>query len=765
MNTCKNLCVLFISALVILISAYAHAVEIINGSSLLHTYVSYVANPDEAARRLKVNPGFRDPTVGWGYGISSPAPPTGWMMPGFDDSGWIRRPADFLGGYGENQDPTDMVVTRGRFTVADPNNIGAMKLQLSYRGGVVVYLNGEEIGRANLPAGDPIPGMLADEYPRSAFVTRDDDRLLPSIGTKAPPADIADRVAQRFRNYEIALPTTKLHTGVNILALVILPSKVPAALPATGGRTWNQIGLTKLTLTADNPEGITSSIEAPAGVQIWNANPLQIIGKGINFGDPNEPLSPIHLVAPRNGRASGQVVVSSPTALPVLAATIGEVTSAAGNAIPPTAFQLRYTDISKQYIPLLEQPIAGAKIQAIWVSLQLPADTMPGSYQGKITISGLKDPVQVPVEVTVIDWLAPKPQDWKMTVNLLQSPESVAGYYNVPLWSDEHFKLMEKSLALMGAAGNNLLGINTIGKTVFGNDPQVVFRKVGDVYQPDFAYLDRYLELYNKYGGAPRFLAVQVWDYSMYRNGRTRDGGDKEWQADTINAIELRDGKLLPLQLPMHGKPGSEELWKLVMDGINTRVQKLGWKRTKILLGTGGDNWPGPDTVKMFQRVAPYAQWRVITHGGGCPKWGPAEQERTQPNGMVVGFLEMARRTGNLRNWTWEVPVSSNARDHVSANPYDYREMPLLHTERCNFNGFSWKGLDYWSYTVPGGTQRNALTGYLGFGNVVGGTPRAILAPGPDGAVTTVQFEMLREGGQDTAAMIYLHEVINDPAK
>ena len=352
-----------------------------------------------------------------------------------------------------------------------------------------------------------------------------------------------------------------------------------------------------------------------------------------------------------------------------------------------------------------------------------------------------------------------------MTVNLLQSPESVAGYYNVPLWSDEHFKLMEKSLALMGAAGNNLLGINTIGKTVFGNDPQVVFRKVGDVYQPDFAYLDRYLELYNKYGGAPRFLAVQVWDYSMYRNGRTRDGGDKEWQADTINAIELRDGKLLPLQLPMHGKPGSEELWKLVMDGINTRVQKLGWKRTKILLGTGGDNWPGPDTVKLFQKVAPYAQWRVITHGGGCPKWGPTEQERTQPNGMVVGFLEMARRTGNLRNWTWEVPVSSNARDHVSANPYDFREMPLLHTERCNFNGFTWKGLDYWSYTAPGGTQRNALTGYLGFGNVVGGTPRAILAPGPDGAVSTVQFEMLREGGQDTAAMIYLHEVINDPAK
>jgi hypothetical protein len=140
------------------------------------------------------------------------------------------------------------------------------------------------------------------------------------------------------------------------------------------------------------------------------------------------------------------------------------------------------------------------------------------------------------------------------------------------------------------------------------------------------------------------------------------------------------------------------------------------------------------------------------------------DEERTQPNGMVVGYLEIARRTGTSRVHTPEHPVSSSARDDVFAQPYQWRTLPTLHSGRCNFDGFCWKGLDYWPYTLPSGKTRTALDNDVRFGNMVGVTPRAIAAPGPHGAVATQQYEMLRLGSQECEALLFTQAALTDPA-
>ena len=45
----------------------------------------------------------------------------------------------------------------------------------------------------------------------------------------------------------------------------------------------------------------------------------------------------------------------------------------------------------------------------------------------------------------------------------------------------------------------------------------------------------------------------------------------------------------------------------------------------------------------------------------------------------------------------------------------------------------------------------------------MGGTPRAIAAPGPDGAVATAQLECLKEGTQDAEAMLFMREALRKP--
>jgi hypothetical protein len=497
-------------------------------------------------------------------------------------------------------------------------------------------------------------------------------------------------------------------------------------------------------------------------VRVWNAPPWQWISakdEGARVG----PVGPLDLRAPRNGVASGQVVVSAAEEFGGLAASVSDLRSASGAALPASAVRIRYGWIGKPFVPLMDVPAASAKVHTVWVVVRVPRQAAPGRYAGRLTIRGPFAPAAVPVELTVYGWTVGDPRDWKTWVNLLQSPESVAGQYGVPLWSDRHFALMEKSFALMAEAGNDVLGVSAVGKTVFGDDPLVLFRKAGPGpadWEPDLGYLERYLSLYDRHAGEPKFFSLHVWNYGMYQSGAGRDGGDEERRAAVIPIAEIRGGRPVPAEMPMYGEPGSEAVWKKVFQGLRGVLDRVGWKKVRLFVGTGGDASPAATDARFFRQVAPEATWRVLTHGGGCPRWGPTALERTQPNGMVVGCLEIARRIPNFRPPMADFPVTCNSRDNVGADPYTYRALAAVTDFKALYDGICWKGVDYWTYTTPEGTPRNALNTYVHFGNMVGGTPRAMAAPGPDGAAMTQQFQMLCEGLQDCEAMVAIREAL-----
>jgi hypothetical protein len=318
---------------------------------------------------------------------------------------------------------------------------------------------------------------------------------------------------------------------------------------------------------------------------------------------------------------------------------------------------------------------------------------------------------------------------------------------------------MEPSIRLMAEVGNEVLGIGAVGRSVFGDDPAVVFRREGRRLVPDLRFAKRYLAMYDRIAGPPRFLALNVWSYGMYQRGAGRDGGRVEKRAETIPVVELRDGRLVPIEMPIYGQPGTEAVWKQVIDGLRAVLADLGWDDTRLLLGTCGDTWASEATVSMFRRIAPQAQWRVLTHGGGCPHWGLTDADRTQPNGMVVGYLEIARRLVNGRLKLSDHPVPCNVRDKCRTGPFDYRSLTPITTIGVKYDGICWKGIDYWPFTEPDGTRRSALNTYVHFGNMVGSTPRAMAAPGERGAVATIQFELLRAGIQETEAMLAIQRL------
>jgi len=99
----------------------------------------------------------------WRYLDDGSSQGAAWRAPGFDDSAWQSGPAQL--GYGDGDeatvvsygpDPNNKYITtyfRHSFTIADASQFTHLALRLLRDDGAVVYLNGTEVARDNMPAG------------------------------------------------------------------------------------------------------------------------------------------------------------------------------------------------------------------------------------------------------------------------------------------------------------------------------------------------------------------------------------------------------------------------------------------------------------------------------------------------------------------------------------------------------------------------------------------------------------------------------------
>lgn len=130
----------------------------------------------------------------WKYLDSGEDAGTNWVLPEFDDSLWKSGPAEL--GYGDSSAgrPEATVLSFGSnsgnkhiayyfrhaFDVADPSGYGGLSVGLQRDDGGVVYLNGREVFRSNMPDG-------VINYLTRARATADDDGTL-LYKTNAPAA-------------------------------------------------------------------------------------------------------------------------------------------------------------------------------------------------------------------------------------------------------------------------------------------------------------------------------------------------------------------------------------------------------------------------------------------------------------------------------------------------------------------------------------------------------------------------------------------------
>lgn len=134
----------------------------------------------------------------WRYLSNGSNQGTAWRASSFDDAAWSSGPAQL--GFGDGDEQTVIGTTgttryfRAGFTITSPGQFSALTASLVRDDGAVVYLNGTEVWRSNMPTG--------------------------TISATTLPAGAVSGTAES-QVYTQALPTSALVAGANVIAVEV----------------------------------------------------------------------------------------------------------------------------------------------------------------------------------------------------------------------------------------------------------------------------------------------------------------------------------------------------------------------------------------------------------------------------------------------------------------------------------------------------------------------------------------------------------------
>jgi len=454
----------------------------------------------------------------------------------------------------------------------------------------------------------------------------------------------------------------------------------------------------------------------PKGFRVWNHSTQQRLTVR-DRSDPLDGLHPVRLIGVANGTFSGQVVIGCDQAMRGLAARASDLVGPGGAKIPASAVQVRWGlpdgarrgDREPAYFDTLDEfppeevPVderVGGAVQPVWISVRVPSGTSPpgkaltlrqenaegdkntwrkaetpervpadaaaGEYRGTVTVSAQGAArIEVSVELKVIGWRLPDPQEFTTFMDLIQSPDSVALVYGVERWSEDHWRLLEETFRLLGEIGAKTVYIPLVAKTHFGNEHSMVrwIRQPDGSWKHDFSIAEKYLDLAVRHLGKHiPVVCLYVWEpavaaghfpsglkpdqrrrdrpirFSVFnpgsgvlphgRTGASAQGVEPFSKASSAAPVRqpLR-GVLSEERGPDWGTPECRQFWEPVVEGMR-RLLKARGLAGAMMLGVSGDFCPTQAAIDDLAAVAPDATWVVHSH----TSW-------SQVGGRPVGYL------------------------------------------------------------------------------------------------------------------------------
>lgn len=759
--------------------------------------------------RMRVHPRHR----AW------PLPANTWTAVDFDDSSWQRRSGPFAAGaYGSRKSgygSTPLLCLRGKFQVDDPGKVGDLKLSITYLGGLIVYVNGKEIARGHLPKGKVEPTTPAEDYPIEVFF--DKKSLMLDVTDKAPETQSAMKSRLR-KAADVAVPAAMLRDGTNVLAIELHRPPAPEKFFTCSKSKkyvnqqhlkkycwWSRVGATEISLEARSEAAATPNVgqvEKPKGFHVWN-QPLVSRVYTTHCPDPCEPLRAVRICGARNGAHSGQVVVGSDQTIKGLKVQVTDLTGP--GKISASAVQFRYPhadgkryrsrsiyfDSLEEFAPEQVPLRSGWAVQPVWMTVRIPSDAKAGTYKGKATIQAEgQEAVSVPLEVEVADWRMPDSKEFFTFLGIIQSPESVALQYKVPMWSEKHWKLLDRTFKLLGELGNKVVYVTAQYKTHFGNEHSMIryTKNGGGKYTPDFSIAQKYVGLALKHQGKMPVVGLYVWR-APWEKGHYAGAGPRGDHKILITVKDASTGKLEGAEGPAWGTPECAPFWQPVMDGMKKICAERG-VADSLMIGMAGDYTPSDTALADLGKAGSGLKWIFHSHvvrnalgnqgsnPTGSRKWAGKKDGTYYPCGYVAaawGGHALPTDPDFSRAYGWKNPMirvetrtPPRGRLHLEHNvTARTKHMRKGDPKDAAMHGLGRLGADFWN--VMGDKKKTHIAGrYIetAWGQLsIRCCGLALLAAGRDGAIATYRSEMVRENVQEIEARVFIEKALHDEAK
>ena len=754
----------------------------------------------------------------WIPEYQSPMPEENWRAAGFNDSEWKRSrlPVEKYRGQISGRKlgalhhatPNSIICARAKFLVNDPDRTENLHMSAKFVGGIAVFVNGKEVTRSYLPEGELKEDTLADKYPDDLYIT-EDGKYLQHIMKRMKNKK---RWARRFRYLnDIEIPSSMLRKGINVVAVQIHRAPVNEDATTVTRRhysgmfrvpgLWAYAGLHELTITAPAGSAVISNTGRPRGIQVWNC-PRHATLSVNSYGDLGDPGSPIEIDAVRNGAFSGRFVISSTDTIENLSVSLSSLKAQSGTgelsgntAVLRCGRRSRPSETQRhahlfdglhptipERIPALNKRfrIAHRKyvtckgaLLPVWITVKPPKGTPAGLYKGTVTVEadGLEK-LNIPVRCTLHGWTLPDPIDYRVRNLNVFSPYSLALHYKVPLWSEEHLKLIEQSFNLMAAINARRVDIDCVPVLRARSAPlehtmfRLVPKKDGKGYTYDFSIAEKVFDLIEKTMKAPLPLQINCWG-----DDRKRDKNKKVYRAWAVSnkhvpVLDPEKGNLSSVDNPPPGSEENYKFWKPILDELRTRIKKRGWL-SAAALGHQSYCWqPAPAQVDIAHRIWPDAVWNFSAHSGTLN----GRFKGTKNLVMITRYSECVWTAGKPRHRGYRRLLKPgrdksiwnySARNQHSDNSSLFRL--LLKPEDMILRGHDGLGYMCTDFLPIKHPKRKGHYYLLNtkVGNVLGNSTRSFLAAGPDGPVATGRYEMFREGVQICEAILYLQRTLD----
>jgi hypothetical protein len=721
--------------------------------------------------------------------VALPAPPADWNAPAFDDTGWPRVRGVLASGISRPSYPVtqswratgiNMVCARGAFRVTDPAAVKELKLELVYIGGCVVYVNGREVARGHLPEGKLTTDTLAEPYPREAYLGPDGhiwpwpDQLNFHRRNRYR-RELIDSPLGKLRMRKmggVKVPADLLRKGINVVAVEVHTAPISDLLANRKSSLWNHAGLHEARLAAPAANGLVPNVGPGPGLAV------QVISPGgesepWDYAHPADGVGTICMIGARGGTFSGVAMFSSSGDIRGLRASAGALKLEGGEGeIPASALSLRCavgdsgellqipeeikaTSVYTNAIHGESPPTASARL---WLSVRVPNNAQAGLYRSTMKVTAAEaEAITIPVELRVYDWRVPLPAKQLLHHHIYQSPESVALYYKVPLWSEKHFELIGKSFAILDQIGNRMLAMNLVADAWnWGNRESMVrWSKDGKGgYTYDFSIVEKYMDQYAANCAEPGAVMLSVWGHAGWPQ--------KRMPQKKVTVVDPATGQTSLLEPPPLGTAENEAFWRPVLTEMRKRLEKRGWYEQTAVAYTSYTESPSKEMAEVYRNIWPDGQWLNCSHS-----------HRKDWYGMPVRVNEWVWGSGRLYNpdadaGSYPRPWKRLGKRVDLTNPrigtgvmfqFAARKPPIafrLASEAClqgDLHGMGKLGADFWSCIADrhGRMRTMDLDEFgVGFRNTV----RAMLSPGPEGAVFNERLEMFREGLQVAEAIV-----------